>query len=97
MVILDMRPACTYTDFFVICTGRNPRQTEAIYSEVHRQLKREARLLPQSVDGQRESTWIVADYLDVVLHVFTPDARRYYRLEDLWGDAPSVELEAATA
>jgi ribosome-associated protein len=57
----------------------------------------EARLLPQSVDGQREASWIVADYLDVVLHIFTPESRAYYRLEDLWGDVPSVELEAATA
>jgi ribosome-associated protein len=97
VVILDMRPACTYTDFFVICTGQNPRQTVAIYDEVHQQLKHDERLLPSSVDGQREATWIVADYLDVVLHVFTRDAREYYRLEDLWGDVPSVELEAATA
>jgi ribosome-associated protein len=97
VVILDMRPACTYTDFFVICTGQNPRQTVAIYDEVHQQLKHDARLLPSSVDGQREATWIVADYLDVVLHVFTRDAREYYRLEDLWGDVPSIELEAATA
>ena len=97
VVILDMRPACSYTDFFVICTGQNPRQTTAIYDEVHRRLKHDVRLLPQAVDGAAESTWIVADYLDVVLHVFTPDARAYYRLEDLWGDVPSVELEAATA
>jgi ribosome-associated protein len=96
VVILDMRPACSYTDFFVICTGQNPRQATAIYDEVHRRLKDDVHRLPQSVDGQRESTWIVADYLDVVLHVFTPDARAYYRLEDLWGDVPSVELEAAT-
>src|SRR5262249_60823021 len=98
VVILDMRPACSYTDFFVLCTGQNPRQTAAIYDEVHQRMKHDVRLLPQSVDGQRESSWIVADYLDVVLHVFTPDARAYYRLEDLWGDVPSVELEeAATA
>ena len=97
VVILDMRPACTYTDFFVVASGQNPRQTVAIYDEVHKQLKQEARLLPQSVDGQREASWIVADYIDVVLHVFTPEARAYYRLEDLWGDVPSVELEAATA
>jgi ribosome-associated protein len=97
VVILDMRPACTYTDFFVIASGQNPRQTAAIYDEVHKQLKHEARLLPQSVDGQREATWVVADYIDVVLHVFTPEARAYYRLEDLWGDVPNVELEAATA
>ena len=64
--------------------------------ESRRRLKDDVHRLPQNVDGQRESTWIVADYLDVVLHVFTPDARAYYRLEDLWGDVPSVELEAAT-
>ena len=97
VVILDMRPACSYTDFFVICTGQNPRQTAAIYDEVHLRMKHDVRLLPQSVDGEQEASWIVADYLDVVLHIFTPDARAYYRLEDLWGDVPSVELEAATA
>jgi ribosome-associated protein len=92
-----MRPVCTYTDFFVICTGRNPRQTKAIWDEVHVRLKREERAMPSSVDGEREATWIVADYLDVVLHVFTPEARSFYRLEDLWGDVPTVEVEAATA
>ncbi|MGH3091260.1 MAG: ribosome silencing factor, partial [Gaiellaceae bacterium] len=92
VVILDMRPVCSYTDFFVICTGQNPRQTKAIYDEVHKQLKRSDRLLPQSVAGVGESRWIVADYLDVVLHVFTPEAREYYRLEELWDDVPSVEV-----
>jgi len=92
VVILDMRPACSYTDYFVVCTGQNSRQAAAIYDEVHRGLKHEAQLLPSSVDGQREGSWIVADYLDVVLHIFTPDARAYYRLEDLWGDVPSVEV-----
>jgi ribosome-associated protein len=88
---------CVYTDFFVLATGRNPRQTKAIFDEVHAQLKHESRLLPRAVDGQRESDWIIADYLDVVLHVFTPETREYYRLEDLWGDVPAVEVEAATA
>ncbi len=97
VVILDMRPVCTYTDFFVICTGQNPRQTDAIFDEVHSQLKRDGRLLPKSVDGAREGTWIVADYLDVVLHVFTPEARAYYRLEDLWGDVPAEKVEAVSA
>ena len=92
-----MRPVCIYTDFFVICTGRNPRQTKAIQDEVYGGLKRDDRILPRSVDGQAEGSWIVADYLDVVLHVFTPEARAFYRLEDLWGDVPAVELEAATA
>jgi ribosome-associated protein len=98
VVILDMRPVCSYTDFFVICTGQNPRQTTAIYDAVHEQMKHSnVRVLPRSVDGQREATWIVADYLDVVLHIFTPDARAYYRLEDLWGDVPQETPAAASA
>jgi ribosome-associated protein len=92
-----MRPVCSYTDFFVICTGQNPRQTKAIYDEVHGTLKAESRSLPVSTDGTSEAKWIVADYLDVVLHVFTPEARDYYALEDLWGDVPSVEVEAVSA
>ena len=96
VVIMDMQPVCSYTDYFVVVTGNNPRQTKAIWDEVHAVLKRDEQLLPRSVAGEGESTWIVADYLDVVLHVFTPDARAYYRLEDLWGDVPSIELEAAT-
>ena len=95
VVILDMRPACSYTDFFVICTGRNARQTKAIWDEVHERLKHDEASLPRSVAGEREGQWIVADYLDVVFHVFTPDSREYYRLEELWGDVPSVELDAA--
>jgi ribosome-associated protein len=90
-----MRPVCSYTDYFVVCTGRNTRQTKAIWDDVHARLKAEDTMLPRSVDGEREATWIIADYLDVVLHVFTPDARRYYRLEELWGDVPAVEVEAA--
>jgi ribosome-associated protein len=92
-----MTPVCTYTDYFVIATGQNPRQTKAIYDEVHSALKAEGRVLPTSADGAGEATWIVADYLDVVLHVFTPEARKFYDLEDLWGDVPSVELEAVSA
>ena len=91
-----MRPVCTYTDFFVIASGQNPRQTAAIFNDVRDQLKHgDERVLPHSVDGTREGNWIVADYLDVVLHVFTPDARAFYKLEELWGDVPSVDVEAA--
>ena len=97
VVILDMRPVCTFTDYFVICTGRNPRQTAAIWDEVHGRLKHEESVLPRSVDGKREGSWILADYLDVVLHVFTPEARGYYKLEELWGDVPAVELDAVVA
>jgi len=95
VVILDMRPVCTFTDFFVICSGRNARQTGAIWDEVHERLKQEERLIPRTVDGMQEGSWILADYLDVVLHVFTPEARSYYQLEDLWNDVPEVEVEAA--
>jgi ribosome-associated protein len=95
-VILDMRPVCSYTDYFVLCTGQNARQTKAIYDEVYARLKKDDRLLPRSVDGTRESSWIVADYLDLVLHVFTPETRLFYRLEDLWGDVPQMELAEAT-
>ena len=92
-----MRPVCSYTDFFVLCTGQNPRQAKAVYDEVRERLKKEEGLLPRAVAGEREARWILADYLDVVLHIFTPETRDYYRLEDLWGDLPAVELEAATA
>jgi ribosome-associated protein len=92
-----MRPACTYTDFFVVCTGRNARQTQSIADEVHARLKHDDGQLPRSLEGQREATWIVADYLDVVLHVFTPEARDFYRLEELWSDVPSVGVEAAAS
>ena len=91
-----MRPVCVYTDFFVLATGRNARQTKAIYDEVHAQLK-QGGALPRAVDGTKEAEWIIADYLDVVLHVFTPETRDFYRLEDLWGDVPAVDVEAATA
>ena len=97
VTILDMRGVCDFTDFFVIATGRNARQTKGIYDEVAGVLKKEHKLLPRASAGVAEATWIVADYLDVVLHLFTPDMRGFYRLEELWSDVPSVELEAATA
>jgi len=97
VVIMDMQPVCSYTDYFVVCTGNNPRQAKAIWDEVHAVMKRDERLLPRSVAGETQATWIVADYLDVVLHVFTPDARDFYRLDDLWGDVPHEVVEAASA
>jgi ribosome-associated protein len=96
-VILDMRPVCTFTDYFVIATGRNARQTVAIWDEVHGKMKQDHRLIPRAADGTQEGTWIVGDYLDVVLHVFTPEARGFYQLEELWNDVPEVELETLAA
>jgi ribosome-associated protein len=95
VVILDMRPVCSFTDYFVIATGRNPRQTAAIWDEVHGRMKHDYGLLPRTWDGTTEGTWVLADYLDVVLHVFTPESREFYKLEELWNDVPAVELEVA--
>ena len=97
LVVLDLEKAGAFTDYFVIATGRNPRQTAAIWDEVHGRLKQENGLVPRTADGTTEGTWVLADYLDVVLHVFTPEARDYYKLEDLWGDVPAVELAEVAA
>jgi ribosome-associated protein len=90
---IDMRGLVGYTDFLVICTARNERQAKAIHDEVHARLKHENDLLPARVEGGGESRWILVDYLDCILHVFAPDTRDYYRLEQLWGEAPRLELD----
>jgi len=97
LALLDLRKAAGFTDFFVIASGRNPRQTKAIYDEVSGVLKKDHRILPRSSAGLTEATWILADYLDVVLHLFTPETRAFYRLEDLWSDVPSVEVAEVAA
>ena len=89
-----MRSVCDYTDYFVIATGANTRQTKAIHDEVLVRLKADNRIVPRSTGGMPEATWIVDDYLDVVLHVFTPETREHYRLEDLWNDVPKLEAAA---
>jgi ribosome-associated protein len=93
IVILDMRGVVTYTDYFVICSGRNPRQTQGIAEHIHEELKRE-QLLTRRIEGHRQGDWILLDYLDVVVHVFTPEARAFYRLEALWGQVPSETYAA---
>ncbi len=86
--VLDLRGIVSYTDFFVVCSGNTERQTKAIHDAVYQALKDEEGLLPRRSEGVRESRWILLDYLDCVLHVFTPAAREFYRLENLWGEAP---------
>jgi len=93
IVVLDMRDLVAYTDFLAICTARNERQARAIVDEVRLRVKRESGLLPGGVDGGGEAGWTILDYLDVVLHVFTPEARDRYQLEDLWHEAPRLELD----
>lgn len=93
VVVMDMRSLVAYTDFLAVCTARNERQARAIVDEVRLRVKHETGLLPGGVDGTGEAGWIILDYLDCVLHVFTPEARERYQLEDLWREAPRLELE----
>jgi ribosome-associated protein len=93
IVILDMRGLVAYTDFLAICTARNERQVRAIVDEVRVGVKRELGVLPGGADGGTEAGWSILDYLDCVLHVFTEEARDRYQLEDLWREAPRLELE----
>ena len=86
--ILDMREVASYTDYFVVCTARNPRAAQAIADELRTGLKERRGVSPRRINGERESNWILIDYLDVVVHIFTPEARDFYRLEQLWGEAP---------
>jgi ribosome-associated protein len=89
VLVLDLREVVSYTDYFVICSGNTERQTKAIHDAVHQELKSQEGLLPARVEGEREGRWILMDYIDCVLHAFTPDARAHYRLEQLWGEAPA--------
>jgi ribosome-associated protein len=90
--VLDVRGMVGYTDFFVICSGNTERQTKAIHDAIHESLKAEG-VLPRRVEGSREARWVLMDYLDAVVHIFTPDARSFYRLEQLWGEAPARTVD----
>ena len=94
VAVLDMRGVVSYTDFFVICTGNSERQTHAIEDGIYQALKHgnDGRVLPERVEGHTEARWILMDYLDCVVHIFTPAAREYYRLETLWGEVPALEV-----
>ena len=93
IVALDLRGIAGYTDFFLICSGGSDRQTKAIHDGIHEGMKKEKDTLPRRVEGLSEARWILMDYLDCVVHVFTPDTRDYYRLEQLWGDVPRLDLD----
>jgi ribosome-associated protein len=95
IVELDLRGVLGYTDYFVICSGNTTRQTKAIHDGILEGLKREHGTLARRVEGASRADWILMDYLDVVVHNFTPQAREYYRLEQLWGEAPSRVADGA--
>jgi len=88
VVELDLRGVLGYTDYFLICSGNTPRQTKAIHDGIIEGLKREHQILPRRLEGASRADWILMDYLDVVVHIFTPETREFYRLEQLWGEAP---------
>jgi iojap-like ribosome-associated protein len=97
--ILDMHELVTYTDYLVICTGRSTRQTRRIGQEIAGRLKHELDLMPGHIAGEtgglntEGGEWILMDYFDFVVHVFTPEAREFYRLDHLWKDAPAEIIE----
>ncbi len=96
IVQLDLRGMIGYTDYFVICSGRSDRQAKAIHDAIHIGMKNEHGLLPRRMEGLSQGRWILMDYLDVVVHVFTPETREYYRLEQLWGEAPARAVSAVS-
>jgi ribosome-associated protein len=94
IVVLDMRGLVAYTDFLAICTARNERQARAVVDEARVQIKADTGLVPSGSDrGGGDADWIILDYLDCVLHVFTAEARDRYQLEDLWREAPRLGLD----
>jgi ribosome-associated protein len=89
VVELDLRGVLGYTDYFLVCSGNTGRQAKAIHDGIAEGLKREHGVTPRRVEGSSDAGWILMDYLDVVVHIFTPETREFYRLERLWGEVPA--------
>jgi ribosome-associated protein len=89
VVELDLRGVLGYTDYFLVCSGNTGRQAKAIHDGILEGLKHDHGLLPRRVEGSAQAGWILMDYLDVVVHIFTPETREFYRLEQLWGEVPA--------
>ena len=93
IVLLDLTSKTDVCDYFLICTGANPRQVDAIVDEIREKVSANCGLSPLSCEGREGLSWVLVDYGSVVVHVFKPETRDFYRLEALWGDAPRVELD----
>lgn len=91
VVVLDLRTAAAFTDYFLVCSGRSVRQTQAIADAIEEALRR-ARVRPSIVEGYERAEWILMDFFDFVVHIFTPETRRFYALERLWGSAERTEF-----
>jgi ribosome-associated protein len=97
VVVLDVRDVSSITDYFIIATGTSEPHLRAIVDEITEKLRDEHDLKPKSHDGSLQTSWIVLDYFDVIVHVMRADVREHYKLEDLWGDAPQVKAKKARA
>lgn len=95
--ILDLREVTTFADYFLICSGTNARQNQAIWDEVAQQMKKLAGEMPTSVEGYENGEWILGDFGDMIVHVFSAEKRDYYQLERLWRDAKDVPLPPEAA
>jgi ribosome-associated protein len=93
--VLDLRDVTTFADFFVVCTGANPKQIQAIAEEIGSELEKRGEH-PLSVEGFDNAEWVLADYGDYLIHVFSPKAREYYDLERLWRQAKPVAIPEAS-
>jgi ribosome-associated protein len=89
---MDLRDISTFTEFFVICSGNSEPHLKAIAGEIQDRLRKDHDVKPYAVDGYPLSQWIVLDYSNVVIHVLHEQKRDYYRLEDLWSEAPRLKL-----
>jgi ribosome-associated protein len=97
IMVLDLRKTGAFTDYFLICTGANPRQVHAIADGIEAALKA-IKVRPAHVEGYSRAEWILLDYFDFIVHVFSPHARQFYGLERLWGEATRIEIsDEATA
>jgi len=92
--VLDLTGITSFTDYFVLCTGANQRQIQAISDAIAQELKHQGEF-PISVEGYKDGEWVLVDYGDFVIHIFSPRARTYYDLERLWRNAKSVAIPAA--
>ena len=91
LVVLDLRKAASFTEYFLICTGASTRQVQAISNSVEESLLKNGKR-PLHIEGYSSTEWILLDYGDFIVHVFAPASRRFYDLERLWRDAPRVEI-----
>ena len=95
MTAIDIRKIASFAEFFLVCSGTSTRQVQAIADEVMDRLKKDRSSRPLHIEGYEAGTWILLDYGDLIVHVFTEEAREFYQLERLWRDADRVALPAA--